>query len=242
VCNDFLDKVQPKTPQHEIIHGLGDVIEKWARDMSLTMSEAFDKLYKAGFFAGVISTGVVPAMSLADELALRLLKTDPNRLGGKIKLFSQDVTSRFNKIISQAYTPEGKFSLHGMMKEMREVVPAQRFQIERIIRTEVASVSNIGRLLGWSEDPNRYFYDYLWNSTYDNRMKMISLIRANGNPYTFDEIKHLWENQAQTVQGKIMNDVYNQRCSLSRTPIDFERKGNRFNGDMSFILTTSLGF
>ena len=241
-CNDFLDKINPKTPQHEVVHGLGDVIEKWVREQSISMSEAFDKLYKAGFYAGVINTGVKPAMRLADELALRLLKTDPNRIGSRIKLFSQDVVLRFNKIISQAYQPTGDFWLSGMMKEMREVVPAQRYQIERIVRTEVATVSNSGRLLGWSEDPYKYYYDYIWNATYDNRAKFISLWRANQNPLTYDEAVFLWEHQSQTFNGKAMNDTFNQRCSLSRTPIDNERKGNRWDNDGTFIATLSLGF
>jgi hypothetical protein len=241
-CNDFLDKINPKTPQHEVVHGLGDVIEKWVREQSISMSEAFDKLYKAGFYAGVINTGVKPAMRLADELALRLLKTDPNRIGSRIKLFSQDVVVRFNKIISQAYQPTGDFWLSGMMKEMREVVPAQRYQIERIVRTEVATVSNSGRLLGWSEDPYKYYYDYIWNATYDNRAKFISLWRANQNPLTYDEAVFLWEHQSQTFNGKAMNDTFNQRCSLSRTPIDNERKGNRWDNDGTFIATLSLGF
>ena len=241
-CNNFLDTVAPGTPQHEIIHGLGDVIEKWTRDMSITMSEAFDMLYKSGFYAGVIDTGVHVTMSLADELALRLLKTDPNRLGGKIRIFSKDIVNRYQKIISEAYTPEGKFWLPGMIKEMREVVPAQRYQLERIVRTEVASISNAGRLLGWSEDQNKYFYDYIWNNVYDNRSKFVSIWRGNQNPCTFDEIKFLWEHQGQILNGHEWHDEYNQRCSLSRIPIEFERKGNRWEGDGTFIMTLSLGF
>lgn len=240
--NAYLDKLNPQTPQHEVIHGLGDVIDKWTREQHIAMSEAFDKLYKAGFYAGVINTGVKPAMRLADELAMRLLKKDPNRIGNKIKIFSQDVVTRFNKIITSAYQPEGKFWLPGMMKEMREVVPAQRYQLERIVRTEVATVSNAGRLLGWSEDPYRYYYDYIWNATYDNRAKFISLWRANQNPLTYDEALFLWEHQGQTFSGKVQNDTFNQRCSLSRTPIDDERRGNRWKDDGAFIQTLSLGF
>jgi hypothetical protein len=241
-CNKYLDSVTPDMMQHEIINGLSSVVEKWTRDQSISMSEAFDKLYKAGLYAGALDAGVKRASNLADELVLRLLKTDPNRLGARIKLFSKDVIERFNKIISNAYTAEGEFWLPGMMKEMMEVVPAQRYQIERIVRTEVASISNAGRLYGWSQDPLKYYNDYMWNATYDNRAKFISLWRANQNPLTYDEAKFLWENQAQMFNGRVQNDVFNQRCSLTRRPIEFERKGNRWDGDGSFIMTLSLGF
>lgn len=241
-CNEFLDSLSPATPQHEVIHGLGDVVERWTKEQHLAMSEAFDKLYKAGFYAGVVNTGVRPAMRLADELVLRLLKTDPNRIGARIKLFGQDIVKQFNRIVSESYTAEGEFWMHGMVQKMREVVPAQRYQLERIVRTEVAAVSNAGRLLGWSEDPLKYFYDYHWQNAYDNRTKYISLWRGNQNPLTFDEAKFLWEHQAQTFNGKLMNDTFNQRCSLSRAPIDDERKGNRWSGDHSFIQTMQLGF
>jgi len=128
------------------------------------------------------------------------------------------------------------------MKEMREVVPAQRYQIERIVRTEVATVSNSGRLLGWSEDPYKYYYDYIWNATYDNRSKYISIWRGNQNPLTYDEALFLWEHQSQIFNGREQNDTFNQRCALSRSPIEFERKGNRWEGDGTFIQTLTTGF
>lgn len=241
-CNEYLDKVAPGTTQHEIINGLGDVIDRWTHAQSKSLSETFDELYKAGLYAGMIDSGVRPTARLSDELVLRLLKTDPNRLGGKIKLFAKDIVKRFNKIITASFGPKGVSSVKDLVKEMREVVPTERYKLERIVRTEVAAVSNSGRLFGWSQDQYRYFYDYIWNATYDNRSKFISLWRANQNPLTYDEAKFMWEHQSQLFNGTKIDDTYNQRCSLGRKPIENERKGNRWEGDSSFIETMSLGF
>lgn len=226
----YLDTVSPNADQTEVLNGVMDTVSSWQEEVSKTLSEQTDNLYMRGFVAGSVDAGVKPAMNLADRAALEFIKANPNRIGSRIKIFAEDLIGEFRTVIANSYSPEGTFNLDTLTKEMMESVDDDRYRIERVIRTETASVSNSGRLAAWEKDEDRLFYNYLWNSAMDNRTKPISLWRYRNGPYSFEEIKHLWENQEQKIGDHWFADQYNQRCSISRSPIDSENTGNRFKG------------
>lgn len=240
--NQYLDNIHPGMTQTEILVGTEDIISRWVDEQSVKLDDIFRELHSKGFLAGAMASGVKPAMKVADKLALEWLSRNPERLGGSIKEFSLDLVEKFRGIIAESFGPEGSFSVDELTNRLSEETKTQRYKLERIVRTEVATVSGMGRLLGWSKDPDKYYYEYVWINPMDHRSKPVSRWRVENNPYTFDEAAFLWANQGQNISGKIFWDMYNQRCSISRRPINNEFKGNRFQGNTDFIYTTNLGF
>ena len=228
--NKYLGTITEENSQQEILNGVMDTVHQWSDSVEKDTDKFITELFTRGFVAGAVDAGVEPTFGKIDKMALNFLKTNPKRIGSTIKTFSQDVIKEFENIIAKSYGPEGEFSLYGLTKEMGAVVNSKRWQLERIARTETASVSNGGRLYAWNQDKDKYLYKYLWNSAVDNRSKKISLKRHMGNPYSFSEIDYLWNNQAEMIDGKLINDVYNQRCSISRSPIEKELDEFRFAG------------
>ena len=228
--NNYLDTIKEDTPQHEILNGITDIIHGWTNSVEKDADRFITEVFERGFVAGALDAGVEPVFGKIDKMAIEWITKNPKRIGSAIKTFSQDVINEFEKIITNSYGPEGEFSLYGLIKEMSAVTKAQRYKLERIARTETAAISNGGRLYAWNQDSNRYLYKYLWNAMPDNRAKPISLKRHLENPYTADEIDFLWNHQEELINGKWFNDVFNQRCSISRTPIEKEFQGFRFGG------------
>lgn len=238
-----LNTISATDTQTEVLNKVLDTITKWQIATIGTMTSSFEELLHRGIIAGQIDSGVKVAFDLVDENAIEILRQDPKRIGSRIKIFSNDIIEKFRDIIANSYGPEGEFSLSPMVKKMSEVVDTQRYKLERIVRTETSSVSNLGRLWAWNQDPDKYFYEYHWNAMPDNRVKYISLWRMKNGPYTFDEIAFLWENQEQDFTDLgIINDVFNQRCAVSRFPRNEAFKGNKFKGASGFNITTPLGF
>lgn len=240
--NKYLNSLPKSATQAEAIYGVMDIVQAWEKEASVTVSAAFDELYSRGFISGIVSTGVQNTVGLSDVLVMNWIKQNPNSIGSKISEFSEEVIDKFSDVISQSYSSEGDFSVNSMVKKLQKIVPAERFKLERIVRTECAFTSNVGKLYAWSKDPDRFWYEYNWNASPDNRAKPISLWRMKNGPYSFFEICYLWSHQEQEINGKVYADQYNQRCSCSRRPSDREIKGNRFVNDNSFFETTNLGF
>ncbi len=216
--NDYLSKLSPDTPQHEAVHQLHDIVNEWVEEVSKQVDDAVESLYLKGWVAGLIDSGVVkPSMDLVDKMAMEFIKNNPYRIGSRIRVFADDIVEKFRQIIINSYTPEGEFALNELVKQMKEVVPAERYKLERIARTETAAVSNMGRINGWDLDEDKYYYEYHWNAVRDNRAKPISIWRMENNPWTFDDIVFLWTHQEQFIGGKWWPDQYNQRCSVSRS-------------------------
>ncbi len=241
--SEYLSHLDPATPMPQIYHDIEQIIAGWQKGMQGQIDEAFQLLYTKGVMAGVLASGVAPAMGYADQMALEFIKQDPNRIGHRIVLFTQDLVKKFQTVIATSYEPSGIFNVKTMTEQMQEIVPAERWKLERVVRTETASISNCGRLLAWSKDPDKYLWDYNWQNTIDHRSKPISLRRGEGNPYSFSEIAFLWERQSEIINGKEQVDWPNQRCSISRTPRDDENRAFRFAGLEAFYpITTTLGF
>ena len=242
VVTKYLDNLNPGMTQTQIIAGVEDLVRDWTKKQQEKLDGVFRQLHEQGFIAGTAASGVKTAMKVADKLALEWIARNPNRIGASITTFGSELVDQFRGIIAESFGPEGAYSVPELRNRMSELVETERYKLERIVRTEVAGVSGIGRLLGWSKDPDKYYYEYLWINPMDDRSKPISKWRVLNGPYTYDEAVFLWERQGQNIEGKIYLDFYNQRCSLARRPIDNEWKGNRFAGDNSFIHTTDLGF
>ena len=69
------------------------------------------------------------------------------------------------------------------------------------------------------------------------------MIRAQGNPYSFSEIKFLWLNNEQLVDSKWQMGAINCRCTITRSPSDDEFAGNRFEGQENlFKRTVDIAF
>lgn len=233
----FLKSVGSNAPKHEVYYEIMEIVVDWQRVVAKQLGESFEKIYLWGLAAGIADSQVQPVVGMADKMAMEFIKANPNRIGSAINQFSNEIVSKFRSVIEVSYTPEGEFELSQLVRSCGKIVADERYKLERIVRTETASVSNYGRILGWEKDEYRYFYDYNWNAAIDNRSKPISILRMRGGPYTFDEIKFLWENQEQLINGKWFNDVFNQRCSISRTPREDIFTGNRFEGNINYKQT-----
>lgn len=241
----MLEDVPSDLPQHELVNKIHETVQEWQEDVGVKLADDVENLFLRGYATGVISSGVKETMGLEDKMALELLQSNPDRLGARIVTFSDDLIDKFRTIIANSYTADGiPFDVDVLVAEMRKEVPAERWKLERIVRTEVAGTSNLGRLVGYNKDPDKYYYDYKWRNPQDLRSKMISKLRVAGNPYSFSEICFLWERQEQKMpNGEWMNDAFNQRCSISRSPRDDEFISNRFEMDViNFNITSPLGF
>jgi len=235
--NGYLASISENAPQHEVYHEIMSIVKDWQDSMSGKLGVAFDDLYLWGMTSGIVDAGIKPAMGLADKLAMEFIKINPKRIGERINQFSQTLVDKFREVIVESYTPTGIFDVGNLVSECGKIVTTERYKLERIVRTETASISNYGRILGWERDEYKDYYNYNWNASPDNRVKPISMWRMKNNPYTFDEIKFLWENQEQFILGKWFNDVFNQRCSISRSPREEKYTGNRFEGNTEFRQT-----
>ena len=238
--DDFLAKLVGNERKVDVINSVNDLVKNWVLVNTVAIEGAFEALFKKGFMAGAVSEG----MAVEDKNAMEILKAGRYRIGSRIKLFADDVIKEFAAIIEKSYTVEGIFDLNTLVKEMHQVIPAQRYELERIARTETSQVSNIGRIWAWSQDDNRYFYKYNWQSTPDNRRREIKKMRSEGNPFSYDEIKFLWLNNEQRLpNGKWQNGSINCRCSVSRSPNDEELKGDRFQDKkLDFRKTVEIDF
>jgi hypothetical protein len=238
----YLDNLPASATRPEMLNGVTDIVDQWAKDIGSQISLAFDNLYRMGLKAGILDSGIRSTVGIANELVLEFVRQHPNTIAAKVVLFSGDLKAKMNKIISSSFTADyDDYDLNHIIKDLKKEVKGQRYQLERIARTETAAISNAGRLLGWSKDDEKYFYKYHWNNVRDGRSKEISLIRGSGNPYTYDEILFLWQHQKQMVGDKWQDDTFNQRCSVSRSPINDEFMGNRFSNSIGYEETMNLG-
>jgi len=243
--NSILADVDSTTPQYELVNRIQNEVRLWTQEMAEELDEVTRNLFLRGYAAGIASSAVKETVGLIDLQALQLVQSNPNAIGSRIVTFTDNLVDIIRRIIADSYTSEGvPFSVPAIVNAIKEEVSGKRWMIERIVRTETAVVSNIGRLVGWNNDEYKYYYEYHWNTHFDSRTKEISKLRSSYNPLTFTEACFLWERQEQRLpNGKWQADQFNQRCSLSRKPREREFRGNRFSSMMmDFRITTTLGF
>ena len=116
---------------------------------------------------------------------------------------------------------------------MNQEVPARRFALERIARTEVGQTSGLGRFWGWYQKPEDiYYYQYYVFGVPDSRRRHTHKLREEGNPYSIGEAWFLFSHNhiLNPETGKWEMGAINERCAWSRSPVDEEFRGNRFVG------------
>ena len=234
----YLGKLAGSETQQEVIDGTRKVIENWRVSQLPVMQAAFAELFKRGLAAGIVSVG--GRLDIGDRFVLELLSNSEFRLGARIELFVEEIATRYTKVIQDSFGPNQEFNLPKLIADMNQAVPAQRYQLERIARTEVGQTSGLGKFWGWEQKPEeKYLYAYYWDSTPDKRRRKMKEIRSAGNPYTADEIWFLWSHNKQNVPGiGWQMGVINCRCGTSRRPLEEEFRGNRFEGQEGFYERT----
>lgn len=214
------------------------IVNNWIKTSTGDVDDYIGTLMGLGYLAGLESSDI-PDITVNDLEVVRQISADPKRIGNSIITFSRGIVNDFRSIISDVYGPTGTHTVGDAVTMMQSRVNAERWKLERIVRTETAQSSGQGRLLGWNKKDDKYYYEYYWISANDSRTKDISKRRATGSPYTFDEIQLLATHQEEIYNGKLESDQYNQRCVWVSYPIDHEFRGNRFENETSrFIRTT----
>ena len=225
----FLETLDGTESQQEVVDAVREVISRWADVNIPLMNRTFEELFKRGLEAGLVAVG--QRLDVGDQKVLELLRESELKMGSRIVLFSEDIANQYEKVIHRNFEPTEEFNLPALVRQMGDVAPARRFEIERIARTEVGQTSGIGRFWGWAKEPeDLYSYRYNWNSTPDTRRRKMKEIRQSWNPLTFDEAWFLWSHNKQIVDGKWQVGNINCRCTVSRSPVDDEFTGNRFAG------------
>jgi len=233
----FLDTLDGTESQQEVVDGVREVISRWMDVNVPLLNRTFEELFKRGLEAGLVAVG--QRLDIGDQKVLELLRESELKIGSRIILFSEDIANRYEKVIHRNFEPTEEFNLPALVRQMGEVAPARRFEIERIARTEVGQTSGIGRFWGWAKEPeDLYYYRYNWNSTPDTRRRKMKEIRQSWNPLTWDEAWFLWSHNKQMVDGKWQVGNINCRCTVSRTPVDDEFTGNRFAGSENMFERT----
>ena len=225
----FLETLDGTESQQEVVDAVREVISRWADVNIPLMNRTFEELFKRGLEAGLVAVG--QRLDVGDQKVLELLRESELKMGSRIVLFSEDIVNRYEKVIHRNFEPTEEFNLPSLVRQMGDVAPARRFEIERIARTEVGQTSGIGRFWGWAKEPEYlHYYRYNWNSTPDTRRRKMKEIRQSWNPLTWDEAWFLWSHNKQMVDGKWQVGNINCRCTVSRSPVDDEFTGNRFAG------------
>ena len=225
----FLETLDGTERQQEVVDAVREVISRWADVNIPLMNRTFEELFKRGLEAGLVAVG--QRLDVGDQKVLELLRESELKMGSRIVLFSEDIANQYEKVIHRNFEPTEEFNLPALVRQMGDVAPARRFEIERIARTEVGQTSGIGRFWGWAKEPeDLYSYRYNWNSTPDTRRRKMKEIRQSWNPLTWDEAWFLWSHNKQMVDGQWQVGNINCRCTVSRSPVDDEFTGNRFAG------------
>ena len=120
------------------------------------------------FLAGFKEAGVAPAEALLLRPALRAL-TEASPLWEAFAGMKQSATVEIHGVIERAFTSPLGLDLRTMVRQMREVVNAETFRLERIARNETQVVLNQGRAMGYAKrDPESQFR-YRWEGPADFR-------------------------------------------------------------------------
>ncbi len=204
---------------------------KWQVNATKDISNDMQTLFEKGLKAGVAKSGVKIDKKYYGDVTNILNKS--KGIIPAIENFQNQMYDKVNRILIKNYNEVKKsFDLDKINKEVSFLMGSQRYRTELMIKSEIASLSNYGMLKAWENDPDRNKYRYYWKSVIDDRTKPISRIRKQGNPYSFEAIKFLWEHQKQKINGHWENDRFFQRCGIARGKykLDFNWKKNRFLG------------
>ncbi len=225
--NSWYTKMDRTTDLDDALVSLKKSLLKWNKDVSTTTLKSLQDLSNLGVKAGVRKTKIPLPRKFYESI--EVISNNDKGIRPSVQKLTDDI---YNKV-------SGNIKNHNMGSYrqkraidscLRDLRPRTRL----MIRTETAKLGNLGMLMAFNEDPEKYYYNYCWNNPLDKTTKDVSRIRTQESPYSIDEIIWLWKNQEQLINGKWQADQYNQRCSISRREkLDKEFKSNRFIGQES---------
>ncbi len=212
------------------------VLLSWPELTAYKYENLINRLFDAGFMIGVLDTGVVRQPDHGDQMVVEWLKTNRQGFVPSLRSFGDDERRFFERVIGDAYggvdeeTGQPRaFDLGRMVRRVRSRSEEAKYKVERVVRTETAKATALGRIMSWENDQDRDFYRYHWVATHDDRTKDVSLMFESQGPYDFSQIKRLWtvdHNEPKLVRnrhtGKTETQVssFNCRCTPARTPKD----------------------
>lgn len=210
-----------------------ELLRNWPDRAIAVYADSIDRIFWTGFMVGVADTGVQVGPDHGDQMALDWLKRNPQGFIPALRNFAEGERRFFEDVLHDAYAGvdvEGRvrpFDLDDMVGRVEERSDAATYKIERVIRTETAKATSLGRIAAWENDSDRYLYWYHWVATHDERTKDVSLLFEREGPYEFDQIRKRWvedHNQPwpvtnrHTGENEYQTSAYNCRCTAARTP------------------------
>jgi hypothetical protein len=234
----YLKTLTGNESQQEVIDGVRQVIKQWHTGNLPLIQSSFQALFARGLAAGVVSGG--GALDAGDKFVLELLNNSQFRIGDRIQLFAQEVADRYAKVVGDAFGPNQEFNLPKLVRDMNQSVPAERYKLERIARTEVGQTSGLGRFWGWNQEPDTlHTYEYFWNHAGpDGRTRPIKFEFAQWNPMGYDDAWFLWTHNHKLYKGKWIMGAINCRCTISRSPVSEEYHTNHRVGKENLFKRT----
>ena len=236
--NNWFSRVEKSTDMDKAIIDLKADLMKWQIGVNKDVTEDVKTIFNKGVEAGIRNTGVAVPDRLMGTFNYQLYK--PTGISPALENFQNEIFSKVSNILRKHCTGDG-IPLYSIKRDIDSYLRKARYKTRLMLKSEVAQMANLGQLIAWDQDPDKYKYEYNWNAVQDDRIKKISKMRAEGNPYSFTEADYLWKNQEQLIDGSWCNDTFSQRCSISRgARIDQEWKDNRFSTQTNMFKSTMV--
>jgi hypothetical protein len=235
--NDWFSRIEPTTQLDKAVLDLKADLLKWEIGVSRDVVTDVNDIFNKGIQAGMGNTGIAVPDRLTGMFNYQMYK--PTGISPALENFQNSVFDSLSGILRKHY--DNGFPIYSTKRDIDSYLRKARYNTRLMIKSEVAQMANLGQIIAWEQDPDRYMYEYFWNAIDDDRIKVISKSRLDGNPYAYPEIRFLWENQIQIIDGVEYNDVFNQRCSISRG--DLLSKSwdtNRFSSSVNLFKSTMI--
>lgn len=210
---------QPASSE-ELLHRLRYGMRAFAGVAMKDSEPILDELFHRGFRAGAQDAGGITAPDAGDLHALEWLKMNPTGYLAALGSVGQSEAAWFSKNLPGKSLPD---ALALVRSRGTDVVP----KLERIVRTDSEKAAALGRLLSWTDDPNRDYFNYGWLPVHDDRTKDVSLLFERRNPMTFWQLRKTFEvdhvapvmvTNRHTGRREAQISAFNCRCQIARWP------------------------